>query len=61
MKLAIATFATVLTGAAAFTPSTVTRTHHVVESRGQTTILFSEPKEGEESGLDLNLEEMFDM
>eukprot|EP00804_Cyclotella_cryptica_P009433 CCRYP_017317-RA/>CCRYP_017317-RA protein AED:0.46 eAED:0.46 QI:193/1/1/1/1/1/2/102/84 len=61
MKLSIAFVATILTGAAAFTPSAVTRTQRFVESREQTTILYSDPKEGEEGGLDLNLEEMFDM
>ena len=59
MKFAIATIAITLMGSVtAFTPYAPTRS---VSSQGQRTSLCAEPKEEEEGGLDLNLEEMFDM
>ena len=58
MKLSIVTAAVMLTSVSAFTPSAPTRTVGIAQS--QQTLLFAEPKE-EEEGLDLNLEEMFDM
>lgn len=53
MKIAIISFVTlVVSSASAFAPS-------AAFTRGVSTQLFSEPEE--EEGLDLNLEEMFDM
>ena len=60
MKLSIAIAAFLFTGASAFTPSAPTRTLSAV-SGGQQTVLFAEPQDEEEGGLDLDLEEMFDM
>jgi hypothetical protein len=59
MKLLITVTAVLFSSAVAFTPSARTRTL-TATSQSQQTILFAEPKE-EEEGLDLNLEEMFDM
>jgi hypothetical protein len=56
MKLVIATVAIMFGSATAFAPS-ITR---AVVSQGQSTVMFAEPKE-KEGGLDLDLEEMFDM
>jgi hypothetical protein len=52
MKIAIAFIALMASSATAFAPAAFTR--------GISTQLFAEP-EAEEEGLDLNLEEMFDM
>lgn len=59
MKLLITVTAVLFSSAVAFTPSARTRTM-TATSQSQQTILFAEPKD-EEEGLDLNLEEMFDM
>jgi hypothetical protein len=59
MKSSFTITAFLLTSVSAFAPSAPTRTMSVM-SQGPQTILFAEPKE-EEDGLDLNLEEMFDM
>eukprot|EP00980_Cylindrotheca_fusiformis_P013945 scaffold3621_cov114-Cylindrotheca_fusiformis.AAC.10 len=54
MKIAVVSFvALVVSSATAFAPS-------AAFTRGVSTQLFSDPEE-EEEGLDLNLEEMFDM
>eukprot|EP00566_Odontella_aurita_P035564 CAMPEP_0113534538 /NCGR_PEP_ID=MMETSP0015_2-20120614/5211_1 /TAXON_ID=2838 /ORGANISM="Odontella" /LENGTH=79 /DNA_ID=CAMNT_0000433703 /DNA_START=98 /DNA_END=337 /DNA_ORIENTATION=- /assembly_acc=CAM_ASM_000160 len=58
MKIAIA-FLALAAGATAFAPATPF-TRHLVTSVPSTTAVFSD-KEEEEEGLDLNLEEMFDM
>ena len=57
MKLAIATL--LVCGVAAFTPSTPTFVGRGIATASQTAI-FADPEE-EEGGLDLDLEEMFDM
>ncbi len=61
MKLSIATitFAALVQSSVAFAPALSTRTFSVASS--STTAVFSEPADDEEEGLDLNLEEMFDM
>ncbi|KAL3788616.1 hypothetical protein ACHAWO_011832 [Cyclotella atomus] len=59
MKLFITITAALFSSAVAFAPSASTRTL-IASSQSQQTVLFAEPKE-EEEGLDLNLEEMFDM
>ena len=56
MKLSVAITAILFVGSSAFAPSALTRTLSATSQ----TVLFSEPKE-EEGGLDLDLEEMFDM
>lgn len=62
MKIAIATTALLFSGAIAFAPSTPSFVGRGVASSvtSKTTVLFAGPEE-EEEGLDLNLEEMFDM
>lgn len=60
MKL-IATTITLLFGSAtAFAPQYMSSLSAVRASSSQQTVVFAEPKE-EEGGLDLDLEEMFDM
>lgn len=60
MKLSITTIILVINVAAAFVPSTPTFLGRgVAVTSGCQTTLYAEPRE--EEGLDLNLEEMFDM
>ncbi|KAL7451207.1 hypothetical protein ACHAWC_003034 [Mediolabrus comicus] len=59
MKLVATTIALLFGSAAAFAPQYMS--HSAVRaSSSQQTVVFAEPKE-EEGGLDLDLEEMFDM
>lgn len=63
MKLAVATVTLLISGVAAFAPSTPSRRTTAVVSAQQTatTLFAGPPEEEEEGGLDLDLGEMFDM
>lgn len=60
MKLFAASVALLSGSAAAFAPQCMSSHSAVRASSSQQSVVFAEPKE-EEGGLDLDLEEMFDM
>jgi hypothetical protein len=60
MKLSAAIIALLAGSAAAFAPAMPSAAVRASSSQ-QTTAIFAEPKEEEEGGLDLDLDEMFSM
>mmetsp|Transcript_8736 Transcript_8736/g.12699 ORF Transcript_8736/g.12699 Transcript_8736/m.12699 type:complete len:87 (-) Transcript_8736:23-283(-) len=66
MKLSLSIAFLAMTGAAAFTAAPATTFSRGLATATTTiqpsnTVLFSEPADDDEEGLDLNLEEMFEM
>ena len=59
MKLAIASIALLFSGAIAFVPSAPSLSGRCIASSA--AVRFAGPEDGEGGGLDLDLEEMFDM
>lgn len=61
MKLSAAIITFLAGSAAAFAPAIPSAAVRASSSQQTTTAIFAEPKEEEEGGLDLDLDEMFDM